>query len=145
MKHSFQYDVFLSYNSSDRIKVGKIAQKLSSDGVCVWFDEWIIKAGDDIIASIDKGMQKSRIMVCFLTAAALKSDWVTFERNCSLFRDPSNGDRRFIPVLISDCWSEVPKVLRRIKYIDLRRITKSRYEELLDLCLPNGKRRLKNA
>jgi hypothetical protein len=39
MADSFQYDVFLSYNSKDKPIVRDIAERLRRDGLKVWFDE----------------------------------------------------------------------------------------------------------
>ena len=118
MENEFLYDVFLSHNRKDKNKVREIANQLKESGLRVWFDEWIINAGDDIFSAIEDGLQKSRILILFMSQAAFKSDWVSLERNTALFRDPTNKKRRFIPVLLEDC--DIPDVLKRISYIDLR-------------------------
>jgi len=33
---------------------------------------------------------------------ALASEWVTLERHTALFRDPTNAERRFIPVRLDE-------------------------------------------
>lgn len=48
----FRYDVFLSHSAQDKDAVREIANRLKSDGVRVWFDEWEIRAGDSIPAKI---------------------------------------------------------------------------------------------
>jgi hypothetical protein len=65
-----------------------------------------------------------------LSPTALKSEWVRLERSTVLFRDPSNLDRRLIPVLPSDC--DLPDTLRRYKYVDLRNDDDAAWAELLD-------------
>jgi hypothetical protein len=72
----FQYDVFLSHNSQDKPRVRKLAERLRDVGLRVWFDEWVIKPGDDIYLSIESGLQVSRVLVLCLSPAALGSDWV---------------------------------------------------------------------
>ncbi len=99
----FAYDVFLSYNSKDKPRVRQLAQRLKDAGVRVWFDEWVIKTGDDIYLAIERGLGAARVQVLCLSPEALKSDWVTLERNTVLFRDPTNAGRRFIPLLLADC------------------------------------------
>jgi hypothetical protein len=53
MGAEFQYDVFLSHNSKDKAVVREVAERLRQDGLKVWFDEWVLKAGDSISAKID--------------------------------------------------------------------------------------------
>jgi tetratricopeptide (TPR) repeat protein len=126
------FDVFLSHNSGDKDRVRLLAKELSEAGLRVWFDEWIIKPGDDIYLAVEGGLNTSRVLVLCLSPAALGSGWVDLERSTALFRDPTNRARRFIPVLLAD--SQLPDSLRRYRYIDLRYDSRSAHEELLASC-----------
>lgn len=128
----FSFDVFLSHNSGDKGRVRLLAEELAAAGLRVWFDEWIIKPGDDIYLSVERGLDTSRVLVLCLSPAALGSGWVDLERSTALFRDPTNRARRFIPVLLAD--STLPDSLRRYRYIDLRHDSRSAREELLASC-----------
>lgn len=132
MAGRFTYDVFLSHNSRDKLQVRKLAERLKEAGLRVWFDEWIIKPGDDIYLAIERGLEAARVQVLCLSPAALCSDWVTLERSTVLFRDPSNAGRRFIPLLLADC--TLPDTLRRYKYVDFRQETQATFDELLVAC-----------
>ena len=114
----FSYDVFLSHSSKDKGRVRESAERMRSAGLRVWFDEWLIKPGDDIYLAVEKGLQNSRTQILFLSSGALESEWVDMERSTALFRDPSNSYRRFVPALLSTC--EIPDGLKRLKYVDLR-------------------------
>jgi len=129
MADSFTYDVFLSHKSRDKPRVRKLAERLKNVGLRVWFDEWVIKPGDDIYLAIERGLETSRVQVLCLSPEALGSDWVTLERNTVLFRDPTNAGRRFVPLLLADC--DLPDTLRRYKYVDFRNETQAAFEELL--------------
>lgn len=118
MKRKFSFDVFLSHNSKDKSLVRRLAERLQSAGLRVWFDEWVIRPGDDIFLAVERGLHDSRAMVLCLSPNALSSDWVGLERSTVLFRDPSNVGRRFIPLLLADC--DLPDTLRRYKYLDYR-------------------------
>jgi hypothetical protein len=96
--------------------VRKLAQRPRDAGLRVWFDESIIRPGDDVFLAIERGLEAPRTLVLCLSPAALKSDWVGLERSTVLFRDPSNGGRRFVPLLLADC--DLPDTLRRYKYVD---------------------------
>ena len=124
MADSFTYDVFLSHNSQDKLQVRKLAGRLKKAGLRVWFDEWVIKPGDDIYLAIERGLEAARVQVLCLSPAALGSEWVTLERSTVLFRDPTNAGRRFVPLLLADC--TLPDTLRRYKYVDFRQETPTR-------------------
>lgn len=132
MADSFTYDVFLSHNSQDKPQVRKLAGRLKKAGLRVWFDEWVIKPGDDIYLAIERGLEAARVQVLCLSPAALGSDWVTLERSTVLFRDPSNAGRRFVPLLLADCL--LPDTLRRYKYVDFRQESPVAFDELLAAC-----------
>jgi hypothetical protein len=128
----FQYDVFLSHNQADKPRVRQLAERLRAAGLRVWFDEWVIKAGDDIYLAIERGLEAARVQVLRLSPAALGSEWVTLERSTVLFRDPTNQGRRFVPLLLADC--TLPDTLRRYKYVDFLHETPAAFDELLAAC-----------
>lgn len=103
MAGSFTYDVFLSNNSQHKQQVRKLAERLKEAVLRVWFDDWIIKPGDDIYLAIERGLAAARVQVLCLSPAALGSEWVMLERSTVLFRDPTNVGRRFVPLLLADC------------------------------------------
>jgi WD40 repeat protein/GTPase SAR1 family protein/RNase P subunit RPR2 len=131
---NFSFDVFLSHNSRDKARVRRLAERLRGAGVRVWFDEWIIRPGDDIYLNVERGLEAARTLVLCLSPAALGSDWVGLERSTVLFRDPSNAARRFIPLLLADC--DLPDAIRRYKYVDFREEAEPAFEELLTACRP---------
>jgi len=128
----FAYDVFLSHNSKDKPRVRKLAERLRAEGLRVWFDDWVIRAGDAIYLAIEHGLEASRTLVLCMSPAAFGSDWVGLERDPVLFRDPVNRDRRFIPVLLADC--EIPATLRRYKHVDYRGEGDAALRELMEVC-----------
>ena len=88
MSGNFQYDVFISHNSKDKVVVRDLAQRLKKDGLRVWFDEWEIKPGDSIPLKIEYGLEQSRTLLLAMSANAFASDWVTLERHTALFPRP---------------------------------------------------------
>ena len=65
----------------------------------VWFDEWVLKPGDSILAKIEEGLEHSRLLVLCMSANAFGSDWAQLEAGTFRFRDPLNKDRRFTRML----------------------------------------------
>ncbi len=114
----FLYDVFLSHSSKDNAIVRDIAERLRSDNVRVWFDEWNIDSGDDIPAKIERGLKFSRVLVLCLSSQALGSDWSQLEAGTFRFRDPINKGRRFVPLRLDN--SPVHPTLANFLHIDWR-------------------------
>jgi WD40 repeat protein/DNA-directed RNA polymerase subunit RPC12/RpoP len=134
MAESFAFDVFLSHNSKDKERVHRLADRLKAAGLRVWFSEWNVRSGDIIALKVDEGLEQSRVLVLCISANALASGWVALERSTAIHRDPSNADRRFIPLLLTDC--DLPGTLRRYKYVDFRDETDVAFEELVVACRP---------
>ncbi|MEZ5387332.1 MAG: toll/interleukin-1 receptor domain-containing protein [Prosthecobacter sp.] len=102
MPDDFQFDVFLSHSSEDKTIVRDIAERLTKDGVKVWFDEWVLKPGDSIPAKIEEGLERSRVLVLCMSANAFGSDWAQLESGTFRFRDPLNKKRRLLPLRLDD-------------------------------------------
>jgi hypothetical protein len=79
MPDDFAYDVFLSHSAKDKAVVRDIAERLRKDGVKVWFDEWVLKPGDNIPYKIEEGLERSRVLVLGMSANAFGSDWAQLE------------------------------------------------------------------
>jgi hypothetical protein len=117
-EQQFEYDVFLSHSSADKAAVRELAQRLKGDGLRVWLDEWVIQPGDLVPLKIEQGLESSRTLVLVMSQAAFDSEWVTLERHTALFRDPTNQQRRFIPLRLDD--TEIPDALQQYAYVDWR-------------------------
>ncbi len=65
----FQHDVFLSHSKADKTRVRYLAERLRAAGLRVWFDEWIIKPGNDIYLVIKQGLEATRTLVLCLSPA----------------------------------------------------------------------------
>src|SRR6185436_13294232 len=102
MPDVFPYDVFLSHSAKDKAVVRPLAGRLRKDGVKVWFDEWMIKAGDSIPAKIEEGLERSRLLVLCMSANAFGSDWAQLESGTFRFPDPLNKEPRFLPLRLDD-------------------------------------------
>lgn len=80
----FQFDVFLSHNSGDKPQVRGVAERLRDAGLRVWFDEWVIKPGEDIYLAVERGLEHARVLVlCLSTAPEVppSSWWPGWESN----------------------------------------------------------------
>ena len=66
----FRYDVFLSHNTGNKPQVRRLAERLKEAGLRVWFDEWVIRPGDDIYLAIEDGLEAARVHVVSVTGGA---------------------------------------------------------------------------
>ena len=134
MSKYFKWDVFLSHSSHNKDVVREIANRLKSDGVKVWFDEWEIEPGDNIPVKIEDGLENSRVLLLFMSAEAFSSDWSQLESHTYRYRDPLNKERRFIPIRLDD--SDIRGSLNQFRYIDWRDADKHSeiYQQLLAAC-----------
>lgn len=125
----FAYDLYVCYSSDDRPRVAALARQLQAAGLRVWFDDWEILPGDDIYLKVEAGLSAARTLLLCITARALASQWVQMERASTLFRDPQNKQRAFVPVLLEDC--TLPPPLARYKHFDLRHDGKAQVDALV--------------
>src|SRR5437868_1965682 len=138
MADDFKYDVFLSHSSKDKAVVRAVAERLRADGLQVWFDEWEIKAGDNILAKIEEGLEHSRVLVLCMSAQAFGSDWTQLESYTFRFCDPLNKERRFIPLRLDE--ADIKGSLAQFLYINwLPEPQKQEYAKLLEACRPSAK------
>jgi small GTP-binding protein len=131
----FQYDVFLSCSPKDNKQVSEIAHWLREKGLKIWFDEWIIKKGEDFFKKIEEGLEKSRILILFISNNTFDSDWIRLEGYTFRFRDPMNNERGFIPVKLDDV--PVTGSISKYPYIDLNSQKQKidlEYSKLFRLC-----------
>src|SRR5262249_50895054 len=129
---TFDFDVFLSHSSKDKPAVRKLAKRLKRDGLKVWFDEWTIGPGEPIFAKVQEGLERSRILILFMSRNSFGSDWATLQHQPLPFRAPRNRKPRFIPLRLDD--GPIPVVLRQFKYIDWQPPARGAYQNLLRAC-----------
>ena len=131
MQQEFEFDVFVSYSRKDEAVVLELAQRLRSDGVRVWLDQWEIQFGDSIPSRIEYGLEHSRLLLLCISGNAFGTDWVTLESQTFRFRDPLNKERRMIPVRLGD--AEIQGSLAQFKWLDWRGRTEQAYQQLRSL------------
>jgi small GTP-binding protein len=134
MAETFKYDVFISHSATDRPAARELAVRLKASGLRVWFKEWVVQPGDMIPLKISEGLEQSRTLLLVMSANAFGSEWATFESQTILFNDPTNQQRRIIPLRLDD--AEIKGVLRQFAYIDWRLKSDDEYAKLLAACRP---------
>lgn len=81
-KDDYEYDLFLSHASEDKDDVARpLAILLQDLGLRVWFDEFELRIGDNIVDKLNKGINASRFGTIVLSAAFvdLTKNWTKYE------------------------------------------------------------------
>lgn len=90
-----EWDFFLSHASADKDAVAKpLADGLQKAGATVWYDDFVLRVGDDLRAKIDGGLANSRFGVVILSEAFLSGRPWTDAELAGLFA----RDARILPI-----------------------------------------------
>ncbi|WP_086747624.1 toll/interleukin-1 receptor domain-containing protein [Streptomyces scabiei] len=87
--------VFVSYASEDRDVAKPIALSLKERGFDVWFDEFMIRVGDSLMESIDRGLRECDFGVVLLSQEFFMKQWPKRELAALLAREDSNAPSLF--------------------------------------------------
>lgn len=92
------YDVFISHASEDKDSfVRPLANMLQQAGLKVWYDEFSLRLGDSLSASIDKGIMDSRYGILILSPHFLNKNWTDYEYRSLLTRQ-TDGEKIILPL-----------------------------------------------
>ncbi|HEX6367829.1 MAG TPA: TIR domain-containing protein [Longimicrobium sp.] len=102
--------VFISHSSSDKPQVEALAVALRERGIDPWLDKWEIGPGDDIVASINRGLEEAGAGLVVFSPHSRESRWVEAEVSYLTYARIQEG-KALIPVVLGDgVW--VPPLLR---------------------------------
>lgn len=96
-------DAFISHSSHDKNRfVRPLVECLTEHGVGVWYDEYSLRPGDSLSASIDRGLVAARFGIVIISPAfietALQSGWTHYELRGIVSNSIGAPDRRIVPV-----------------------------------------------
>ena len=79
-KEDYIYDVFLSHASEDKDDVARpLALRLQELGLRVWFDEFELRIGDNLVAKLNAGINGSRSGILVLSKDFFDKNWTRYE------------------------------------------------------------------
>lgn len=108
-------DVFISYSTEDRERIGPIIQLIrATKKDSVFQDFSSIRPGQKWADEIMKALERCRTVLVFWCVHSAASDWVRQEYEAGI-----RGNKEIIPILLDD--TEVPDPLRVYQWIDFRR------------------------
>lgn len=110
--------IFISHQSNDKEFVAPIAYELESiyGEDTVFYDEWSIKPGENIIDRMNTGLSEMEFFLFFITENSLNSEMVKLEWTSALM-DKSKKKIKFIPIRADRV--EMPSIIATLKYLDM--------------------------
>ena len=111
-----QYDVFLSHNHNDAVRVANVAKLLTErHGLRVWLDTWERRIGD-LEELCAEGIRNSRFTMLAATPEAFASKWVQWEIEQTRLRDPKL--RTLLPAKLKQV--ALPTDIPKLYWVDMR-------------------------
>ncbi|MBV8523710.1 MAG: toll/interleukin-1 receptor domain-containing protein, partial [Acetobacteraceae bacterium] len=102
--------VFLSHSSKDKPAVEAFATALRERGIDAWLDKWEIGPGDDIVASINQGLDQADAGIIAFSKHSRESRWVEAEVSYLTY-SRIKETKKLIPVTVGEgAW--IPPLLR---------------------------------
>jgi hypothetical protein len=118
-----RYDVFLAYNTDDRMVVQKVARQLRESGIRVWLDTESLTPGGDWQQEVSAGVLNSRAYAVFIGPHGAR-DWGAPETDLVVDRVTRDHNFRIFAVLLPGIEAfdaaSLPPFLATKQWIDLR-------------------------
>lgn len=112
----FEFDVFISYSSQDRAWVrDPLIRRLRAAGLKICID-WEFEIGASAVISMENAILRSRKTLLVMTSTYFESQWARFENLMLQASDPTNEQRRLIPLRKQIC--EIPPRIKNLTYVD---------------------------
>jgi hypothetical protein len=109
-------EVFISYGGPDATFARRLAKDLEANGIRVWFAEWDLDYGDDVVQSIEAGLLTTKKFVIVLSPESIQRPWVRKELS-AVFRQALDGPGKLIiPVMYHLC--DPPPFLAAHRWVD---------------------------
>ena len=104
----FEYDVFISYSSSDKAWVhGDLLTRIEKSRLRTFIDFRDFKPGAPSIKEMERGITKCRKTLVILTPAYIESEWCEIEGIMLQTLSPANRDLRLILLCHERIWLAV--------------------------------------
>jgi hypothetical protein len=99
MNNIYNYDVFISHASEDKDSfVRPLAEKLKTEGVRVWYDEFSLTVGDRLTVSINAGLKDSRYGIVVFSNNFFEKQWTIVELS-ALQQKALSQEKVILPIL----------------------------------------------
>jgi hypothetical protein len=91
--------VFISHASEDKFVVAlPLANALVAHGFRVWYDDFTLTLGDNLLQKIDEGLRECRYGVVILSPYFFDKPWTQRELDALVALETSDGRKRILPI-----------------------------------------------
>jgi hypothetical protein len=92
-------DVFICHSSEDKDSIVRsLAEGLKERGYAVWYDEFVLEAGDSLRRSIDRGLSQARYGIVILSRSFFGRNWPQYELDGLVQRENAAGTKVILPI-----------------------------------------------
>jgi len=120
LKKAYHYDAFISYSHKDHDWVYNVLlSRLKKEGLSVCIDDLDFEIGAPSMVNMENAVDLSRKTLLILTPNWIASEWTRFESLILQTQDPTNLERRLLPIMVQHC--TLDKRLNIFTYLDLTR------------------------
>lgn len=109
--------IFLSYASSDKARVRRIAESLQRAGHTPWLDEDELVVGQPIAETVNRALSVTDFIVVCLSGATSRNGWMAHEFDRFIKPEIARRPGRILPVRLEDV--ELPPSLAEFAFVDL--------------------------
>ncbi len=109
--------VFISYASKDKADIKKLIPYLNGLDLPVWFDDNDIQVGQSITGSIQAGIERSDMVIFWVTKHFIESKWCSTEMNAFIKKMIEGESSIFLMLDDGVEISSLPLFLRDIKHV----------------------------
>jgi hypothetical protein len=93
-----RWDFFICHANEDKEELARpLADALNAKGLIVWYADYSVKAGDNLIKSIDYGLARSRFGIIIISGLFLKKQWTQEALNDLATREVG-GKKAILPI-----------------------------------------------
>ncbi|UCH97702.1 MAG: toll/interleukin-1 receptor domain-containing protein [Candidatus Aminicenantes bacterium] len=97
IKDQPHYDVFVSYAREDIDFARELVRALKAKNISVWYDQGELRFGDNILRSLEDGLERSDFFLLLLSPEYFNKQWTQFETGVALGR---MGKGRILPIFL---------------------------------------------
>lgn len=150
MSSDLEHDIFLCHNSLDKPWVQKLAESIenedySNQKLRVFYDDWDIIPGENVVLKIEYAMKKSRFVGVVLSENSINAEWPNMEWTMAVYNDPSGRRGFVIPIWLGKCEIPPSLMIRNVLFCRNEIEYKKSYKKLIALLknekLPRGQRK----
>jgi TIR domain len=91
------YDAFISFASEDSNFVTEVVVGLKRNGIKVWFAPITLSIGDNLLDSIEKGLNSSKYGILVISPRYLEKGWTNYEMDI-LLRQVIEQRKKILPI-----------------------------------------------